>query len=102
NISTPKIKAGQEIKLTFDLKDQKNQPIKDLQPYLGKKGHLVIIKSSSPLTVSDYIHAHALENSIDGKIEFHTKLPKQGTYKMWVQFNRNGQVKTADFWVNVE
>ena len=48
NISTPKIKAGQEIKLTFDLKDQKNQPIKDLQPYLGKKGHLVIIKSSSP------------------------------------------------------
>jgi hypothetical protein len=102
NISTPKIKAGQEIKLTFDLKDQKNQPIKDLQPYLGKKGHLVIIKSSSPLTASDYIHAHALENSIDGKIEFHTKLPKQGTYKMWVQFNRNGQVKTADFWVNVE
>ena len=102
NISTPKIKAGQEIKLTFDLKDQKNQPIKDLQPYLGKKGHLVIIKSSSPLTASDYIHAHALENSIDGKIEFYTKLPKQGTYKMWVQFNRNGQVKTADFWVNVE
>lgn len=102
NISTPKIKAGQEINLTFDLKDQKNQPIKDLQPYLGKKGHLVIIKSSSPLTAFDYIHAHALENSIDGKIEFHTKLPKQGTYKMWVQFNRNGQVKTADFWVNVE
>ena len=102
NISAPKIKVGQDINLTFDLKDNKNQPIKDLQPYLGEKGHLVIIKSSSPLTSSDYIHAHAIKNTPDGKIEFHTKFPKPGTYKMWMQFNRNGQIKTADFWVNVE
>lgn len=102
NISEPKIKAGQDIHLTFDLKDNKNQPIKDLQPYLGEKGHLVIIKSSSPLTASDYIHAHAMKNTTDGKIEFHTQLPKSGTYKMWMQFNQNGKIKTADFWVNVE
>ena len=102
NISAPKIKVGQDINLTFDLKDNKNQPIKDLQPYLGEKGHLVIIKSSSPLTSSDYIHAHAIKNTPNGKIEFHTKFPKPGTYKMWMQFNRNGQIKTADFWVNVE
>ncbi|MFN7661908.1 MAG: hypothetical protein ACK5P3_27990, partial [Dolichospermum sp.] len=70
--------------------------------YLGEKGHLVIIKSSSPLTKSDYIHAHALKNSPDGKIEFETKFPKSGTYKMWLQFNRNGNIKTADFWVKVE
>ncbi len=102
NISAPKIKAGQDINLIFDLKDNKNQPIKDLQPYLGEKGHLVIIKSSSPLTSSDYIHAHAMKNTTDEKIEFHTKFPKSGTYKMWMQFNRNGKIKTADFWVNVE
>ncbi|OBQ34178.1 MAG: hypothetical protein AN485_16745 [Anabaena sp. MDT14b] len=102
NISEKNIKAGQEVTLSFDLKDQKNQPIKDLQPYLGEKGHLVIIKSSSPLTTSNYIHAHAIKNTPDGKIEFHTKFPKPGTYKMWMQFNRNGQIKTADFWVNVE
>jgi len=102
NISEKNIKAGQEVTLIFDLKDNKNQPIKDLQSYLGEKGHLVIIKSSSPLTSSDYIHAHALKNTTDGKIEFHTKFPKSGTYKMWMQFNRNGQIKTTDFWVNVE
>lgn len=102
NISEKNIKAGQSVTLSFDLKDNKNQPIKDLQPYLGEKGHLVIIKSSSPLTSSDYIHAHAIKNTPDGKIEFHTKFPKPGTYKMWMQFNRNGQIKTADFWVNVE
>jgi hypothetical protein len=102
NISEKNIKAGQAVMLSFDLKDNKNQPIKDLQPYLGEKGHLVIVKSSSPLTSSDYIHAHAIKNTPDGKIEFHTKFPKPGTYKMWMQFNRNGQIKTADFWVNVE
>ncbi|MTJ13372.1 hypothetical protein FJR11_12380 [Anabaena sp. UHCC 0187] len=102
NISEPKIKAGQDINLSFDVKNNQNQPIKDLQPYLGEKGHLVIIKSSSPLTTADYIHAHAMKNTPDGKIEFHTKFPKSGTYKMWMQFNRNGKIKTADFWVNVE
>ncbi|MTJ49636.1 hypothetical protein [Dolichospermum sp. UHCC 0259] len=102
NISEKNIKAGQSVTLSFDLKDQKNQPIKDLQSYLGEKGHLVIIKSSSPLTTSDYIHAHAMKDPANGKVEFHTKFPKSGTYKMWMQFNRNGQIKTADFWVNVE
>ena len=102
NISEKNIKVGQAVTLNFDLKDQKNQPIKDLQPYLGEKGHLVIVKSSSPLTASDYIHAHAMKDATDGKVEFHTQFSKPGTYKMWMQFNRNGQIKTADFWVNVE
>ncbi|MEA5579004.1 hypothetical protein [Anabaena sp. UHCC 0451] len=100
--SQEKIKAGEDVTFTFDLKDNKNQPIKDLQPYLGEKAHLVVIKSSSPLTTADYIHAHALKNTTDGKIEFHTKLPQSGTYKMWMQFNRNGKIKTADFWVNAD
>jgi hypothetical protein len=102
NLSAPTIKAGEYIKLIFDLKDNKNQSIKDLQLYLGEKGHLVIIKSSSPLTASDYIHAHAVKNTTDENIEFHTKFPKSGTYKMWFQFKRNGKIKSADFWVNVE
>lgn len=100
--SQDKIKAGEEVSLIFDLKDNKNQAIKDLQTYLGEKGHLVIIKSSSPLTRADYIHAHAIKSKSDENIEFHTKFPKSGTYKMWMQFNRNGNIKTADFWVNVE
>lgn len=102
NISPAPIKAGEEISLTFELKDNKNQTVKDLQPYLGEKGHLVIIKSSSSLSKSDYIHAHAMQNTPDGKVKFMTKFPQSGTYKMWMQFDRNGKIKTADFWVNVE
>ncbi len=75
--------------------------IKDLQPYLGEKGHLVIIKNSQKLTKSDYIHAHALKNSPTGEIDFATSFPQPGKYKLWLQFNRNGKINTADFWVNV-
>ncbi|BCL38001.1 hypothetical protein [Nostoc sp. MS1] len=31
-----------------------------------------------------------------------TKFPKPGKYKLWGQFNRNGKIVTADFWVNVQ
>ncbi len=95
------LKAGKEVKISFDLQELKqNQAIKDLQPYLGEKGHLVIVKSSSPLTEVDYIHAHALKESKDGQIHFISSFPSQGTYKVWLQFNRNGKVNTADFWLN--
>lgn len=102
NVAAKDIQAGKEVTLNFDIKDAaNNQAVKDLQPYLGERGHLVILKSSSPLTVSDYIHAHAVKNSADGQIEFITSFPQPGTYKLWMQFQRNGKVDTADFWVNV-
>jgi hypothetical protein len=102
NLSEAKPQAGKEVTLTFDFKETaNNQAIKDLQPYLGEKGSLVIIKSSSPLTISDYIHAPVRKDSPDGKVQFTTSFPKSGTYKLWGQFNRNGKIITADFWVNV-
>lgn len=99
------LKAGEEVMLAFDLREAaSNQPVKDLQPYLGERGHLVIIKQSSPLTKVDYIHAHAhgMENNPPGEVHFMTNFPKAGKYKLWGQFNRNGRIVTADFWVNVE
>jgi hypothetical protein len=102
-LSQPQIKAGQEVNLIFNLQDAtSNQPLKDLQPYLGERGHLVILKQSSPLTKADYIHAHASKDTPPREVHFMTSFPQPGKYKLWGQFNRNGQIVTADFWVNVE
>jgi hypothetical protein len=102
NFSEAKPQAGKEVTVTFDFKEAaNNQMIKDLKPYLGEKGNLVIIKSSSPLTISDYIHAPVRKDSPDGKVQFITSFPQSGTYKLWGQFNRNGKIITADFWVNI-
>lgn len=100
--SEPNLKADQEVTMKFDLRDKtSNQPIQDLKPYLGEQGHLVILKESSPLTKANYIHAHALKGTPVGQVEFMTKLPDPGRYKLWGQFNRDGKIVVADFWVNV-
>lgn len=97
------LKAGEEVKLIFNLKTKAgDRAINDLQPYLGELGHLVILKQSSPLTKTDYVHAHALKETPAGQVHFLTRFPQPGKYKLWGQFNRNGKIVTADFWVNVE
>ncbi|MBD2024575.1 hypothetical protein H6F80_09185 [Leptolyngbya sp. FACHB-711] len=96
------IRAGQEVVLRFNLQDAASyQPITDLQPYLGEKGHLVILRQSPTLTRESYIHAHAVQNTPANQIHFATRFPQRGRYKLWGQFNRNGEIITADFWVEV-
>lgn len=104
-ISEFNVMAGKPVNLVFSLKDAAtNQSVKDLQPYLGERGHLVIVKQSSPLTEADYIHAHAhsMPNMPSGEVHFMTTFPKAGKYKLWGQFNRNGEIVTTDFWVDVK
>ncbi|MEB3219367.1 MAG: hypothetical protein VKN72_24465 [Nostocales cyanobacterium 94392] len=103
NLSQSDIKAGKKVTLKFDIKQaSNNKPVQDLKPYLGQKANLVVIKSSSPLVESDYINIENINNSSNNQVHFTTKFPQPGTYKLWLQFNRNGQVKTADFWVTVD
>ncbi|MBF2017379.1 MAG: hypothetical protein IGS23_19675 [Rivularia sp. T60_A2020_040] len=102
NLSESNIKSGKKVTLKFDLKQaSNNKPVQDLKPYLGQKANLVVIKSSSPLVESDYINIENINNSSNNQVNFTTKFPQPGTYKLWLQFNRNGKIKTADFWVTV-
>jgi hypothetical protein len=100
-LTADNLKAGKETMLVFKMQQANGQPVTDLKPYLGERGHLVIMQQSSPLTRADYIHAHAAKHGTGGEVHFMTTFPKAGKYKMWGQFNRNGKIVTADFWVNV-
>lgn len=97
------IRSGEEVILRFNLQDAANhQSVNDLQPYLGEKGHLVILRQSPSLSREDYIHAHAVQNTPANQVHFATRFPQPGTYKLWGQFNRNGEIITADYWVEVQ
>jgi hypothetical protein len=100
-LTADNLKVGKETMLVFKMQQANGQPVADLQPYLGERGHLVIMQNSNPLTRNDYIHAHAAQHGTGGEVHFITTFPKAGKYKMWGQFNRNGKIITADFWVNV-
>jgi plastocyanin len=97
------VTAGQMVNLNFNLVDTgTKQPIADLQPYLGERGHMVIVRQAKTITRANYIHAHAMPDTGDGKIQFMTSFPQLGKYKLWGQFSRNGKIVVADFWVNVK
>lgn len=102
SLLAPTVKAGQEVTIAFSLQDKNNQPIQDLKPYLGEQGHLVILKQSQDLSRANYIHAHAMRGSPQGRAAFMTTFPQPGKYKLWGQFNRGGKIVVADFWVDVQ
>jgi hypothetical protein len=95
------VKAGEPVAVAFALRDDKNRPVTDLRPYLGELGHLVIVRQQNSLTSADYIHAHAIKAQNPGQVNFATNFPEPGLYKLWGQFDRNGEIITADFWVKV-
>jgi plastocyanin len=118
------IKAGEELMLNFQMFDAKtNQPGTDLQNYLGELAHFVIISED----MKDFVHAHPMSKSdhnsaktgdhnADGhthgadsaekksasEVSAHTAFPRAGLYKVWAQFQRNDQIITVPFTVNVK
>lgn len=91
--------AGKELSLKFSLNDEMtNQPITDLEPYLGSIGHVVVLSENG----ERYLHVHAIEGQGSGpEALFETEFPESGVYKIWGQFQKDGQVFTVSFVVNV-
>lgn len=96
---------GQFGHLAFTLTDAKTgRPVTDLQPYLGAFGHALILSED----MRDYVHSHPFED-VDATtkgfggptVTFEGYMPKAGRYRAWSQFQRNGNVITIPFTVNV-
>ena len=88
-------RAGKEVLLTFSLSDAKTgAPVTDLQPYLGAPAHMLIVRSD----LGDAIHAHPEEQATSGPtVSFHPLIPTEGDYRLWIQFQRGGEVITVPF-----
>lgn len=91
--------AGMELDLTYSFKDAATQaPIKNLQPYLGAVGHVVILDANA----DQYLHVHPTDEKSTGpEAKFMTTFPKSGIYKIWGEFQRDGKVVTIPFTVKV-
>jgi len=87
--------------LTFEVIDAATgRPADGLEPYLGAAAHLLVVDDSLQLP----LHAHperATPLAGTGGIDFDLQFPRAGAYKMWFQFQRNGQVQTVPFIVRV-
>ncbi|WHY16899.1 hypothetical protein QNH28_15290 [Paenibacillus sp. G2S3] len=93
-------KPNEEVTLTFDIRDAKTKKgIDNLQPYLGDVGHVVILSKDA----NQYLHVHPIDEKATGPdAKFATSFPQSGTYKLWGQFQHNGEVFTVPFVVDVK
>jgi hypothetical protein len=98
-LTMPEPVAGREQLVTFDLHDRSTgAPLTDLEPYLGAAGHLLL--TSADLSVTMHSHPVAEISAKGGPtVVFQMLFPRAGAYRMWVQFQRRGEVLTTPFTV---
>jgi hypothetical protein len=98
-LSLSSTKAGEESELAFTLRDAATKAeLKDLEPYLGAIGHVVVISEDT----EQYLHVHPVNEEESGPVaRFATNFPKEGLYRIWGQFKRGGETFIVPFTVKV-
>jgi hypothetical protein len=98
-LETEALRPRRESLLRFMMSDaDSGLPVTDLQPFLGAAGHMLIVSND----LSAAVHGHPEGTRSSGPVvSFGPLFPAPGVYKLWVQFQRRGQVVTASFVVTV-
>jgi len=85
--------TGQKTQVYFNL-----SPADGIEKYLGAWAHMLAASDD----LIDLIHTHPLVADGGPQLEFTLTFPRPRTYRIWVQFQRNGVVNTAQFDVPVK
>lgn len=92
------LRPGSHSQLRLNVR-RGQQPVTDLQPYLGAYGHLVALREGDMA----YLHVHPEGGPEDGRtqpgpdISFVAEVPSQGRYYLYLDFRHRGKVRTAPF-----
>jgi hypothetical protein len=92
------LQPGRTSKLTLTV-SRNGVPVTDLQPYLAAYGHLVALRDGDLA----YLHVHPDGEPGDGKtapgptITFFAEIPTAGSYRLFLDFQHAGVVRTAEF-----
>ena len=97
-LDAPDIRAGAETPLSFAV-TRNGQPFEALEPYLGAKGHLVVLREGDLA----YLHVHPTEggDTPENRIDFAATFPTVGRYRLFLQFKTGGDVRTVDYTLEV-
>lgn len=102
------MQSGKETLSFFIRNAQSNEPVTTLKPYLGAFGHLVMIHTKD----YSYIHVHPVgpepkpDQSSGPEVQFQpmplTDTVKPGVYRLFAEFNPEGNRFVADYTVEVK
>jgi hypothetical protein len=82
-----RVSAGAHARLGYRL-SRDGRPL-SVEPYLGAGGHLVALRQGDLA----YLHAHPLAEQAGG-LEFGVAFPTAGAYRLFLQFQHEGRVRT--------
>lgn len=89
--------AGRTSRLTMTVA-RRGTATTDLQPYLGALGHLVALRAGDLA----YLHVHPLQTTAAGpEITVDVEVPSAGAYRLFLQFQHEGTVRTVEFTASV-
>ncbi|WP_279582512.1 hypothetical protein [Fodinicola feengrottensis] len=93
-VDSPSLLAGMSHPLTVSVA-REGKPVTDLQPYLDTYAHLTAFHAGDQA----FAHLHP-EGSVQGdhggpKLTFVAMLPKSGDWRLFVQFQTGGRLRTA-------
>lgn len=83
--------GGTSSALTFSV-DKDGRDVTDLDRYLGAYGHLVVIRAGDLA----YLHVHPDEGPAGPRVPFVAEVPSEGTYRLFLDFQHAGVVRTAE------
>lgn len=85
------VPVRKSVTIGFALRDgSTGRNVTDIEPYLGVQGHLMLVHEDA----ATFVHSHPVD---DRSMDFLARFPKPGVYRGWLQFQRAGQVETAEF-----
>ncbi|MER7588329.1 hypothetical protein ABTW72_12390 [Micromonospora sp. NPDC127501] len=87
--------AGATVPLTFRVDGAGGAA--PLERYLGAYGHLVALREGD----LGYLHVHPETELVDGQIKFWLTTPGPGRYRLYLDFQVNAEVRTAEFTLTV-
>ncbi len=88
-LAKTKIRAGKMVMLNFKvIRSDGATPI--MEPYLGALAHVI----ATPSNGTELIHVHPMQGNATNTGMFHATFPKEGAYKLWVQFIEHAELKT--------
>ncbi len=84
------LKANEEITMSFEFPNGET-----LEPYLGAMGHVVILDEMG----EEFVHVHPAN---EDEAIFITEFADSGVYKLWAEFQIDGDIYTYPFTVQIE
>lgn len=89
DLAKTRVKAGKMVMLNFKVsRNDGLEPI--MTPYLGALAHVI----ATPSAGNELIHVHPMNGNAPNTGMIHATFPKEGEYRLWVQFNDRDELKT--------